>query len=436
MIFSLLLCPDLLFGMQAPPKKAEVVTLKPASFQTMPRIMPKVIVVRPRTINLVSAYPDGLDKIPSSFKSAVYGTLKIGPQENQRSVIFGVQETQEGTPDLRIDANGDGDLTNDPIPAPIKSHFVRQDGVTLNEYTFTPSIPIQYGNTTGLISVNFRWLDRQDVRRQDGSSPVLYYANSFTTGEITLGDQTYKISLADSRATGDFRGAPTGPYSGTLLLIDANGNEMFDAKGETFDIRQPFNIKGVTYEVTALDASGMKMTVARSTKRVPEIPPPPDMRIGKTALPFTGKTMEGKQVSFPESYRGKKVLLLFWGSWCGDCQAEVPYFADAWRRFKDKGLDFLGISLDESNYATQLSAFIKKNNLPPDHIYVGKRWQADLAVLYGITSIPTVYLVEGDTGKVLAGGDDLLAERLTPTLAKILTPSADTTKISQKPALR
>lgn len=411
-----------LCGLFAPPAMgAQTVTLQPADITTIPRIMPKVIVVRPRLLNLKPAYPDTLVKIPASFKSPTFGTLQFGPNDNPKTVIVGVQEAEERLPDIRVDVNGNGDLTDDPLLPPSRSRFVRRDGVTLTEYTVMPTIPIQYEGVISLLTVNIRWLDKQDVRRTDGSTPILYYANYFTKGQLKLGEKTYTVALADTRASGDFRGAPTGEFANVLLLIDRNGNQAFDPKGEGYDIRQPFNIGGTTYQIASVDASGLKFTIAKSSKSVAEILPPPDLRPGKPVIAFSGKTMEGKKISFPQDYKGKLVLLYFWGSWCGDCQAEVPYLASAWQKFKGKGFDFLGISIDYPNYALQLTEFIKKHNLPPDHIYAGKQWDADIAVLYGVMSIPTAYLVEGDTGRVISWGDDLLDERLASTLEKFLS---------------
>ena len=53
-------------------------------------------------------------------------------------------------------------------------------------------------------------------------------------------------------------------------------------------------------------------------------------------------------------------------------------------------------------------------------VYDGKVWQAAIAQLYFVTSTPTVLLVDGDTGAILAKGDDLLGDRLALTLAKHL----------------
>ncbi len=403
------------------PSNSVAVRLRPAEMSAIPRIMPKVIVIRPQSLNLTNEYPETLIKIPANLKRPVFGTLKFGAVGAEKTITIGVDEAEDDTPPrILVDANANGDLSDDPPLKPYKSQFVRNDGVTLTEYTVAPTIPMEYEDgSKSLLTLNIRWLAPADVRRSNGRSPILYYANYFTTGEMTLGGHTYKIALSDTLAKGDFRGRPTGDYAGVLLLMDINGNEAFDGKGEAIDIRQPFNIRGTTYEVTNVAPSGQSLTLSKSKISVPEIPPPPDLRVGKPVVPFEGATIGGKRIDFPKDYHGV-TLLYFWGSWCGDCKAEVPYMAQAWAQLKDKGLSYLGISLDFPNEGKQFAEFVKSHQLPPDQIYAGKHWSADIAVLYGVTSIPTAYLVDGATGKVIAGGDDLIGDRLIPTLEKAL----------------
>ncbi|MCX6377988.1 MAG: TlpA disulfide reductase family protein [Armatimonadetes bacterium] len=403
------------------PSDSVTVHLRPAEMSAIPRIMPKVIVIRPQSLNLTNEFPESLIKIPVNLKKPVFGSLKFGVAGVEKAIIIGVDESDDDKPPrILVDANTNGDLTDDPPLTPYKSRFVRNNGTTLTEYTVAPTIPMEYEDgAKSLLTLNIRWIDPADVRRSNGNHPILYYANYFTTGEIALGGHTYRIALSDTLAKGDFRGRPEGETSGIMLLMDINGNEAFDGKGESVDIRQPFNIKGTTYEVTSEDPSGQTLTITKSKKSVPEILPPPDLRVGKPVVPFEGATIGGKRINFPKDYHGV-TLLYFWGSWCGDCKAEVPFMAKAWAQLKDKGLAFLGISLDFPNEGKQFTEFVKSNKLPPDQIYAGKHWSADIAVLYGVTSIPTAYLVNSITGKVIAGGDDLIGERLIPTLEKML----------------
>ena len=60
------------------------------------------------------------------------------------------------------------------------------------------------------------------------------------------------------------------------------------------------------------------------------------------------------------------------------------------------------------------------NKMPWPQIYDGKYWQAEIAQKYNVDSIPRAFLVDGDTGKVLATGNDLRGEQLAGTVEKAL----------------
>jgi peroxiredoxin len=54
------------------------------------------------------------------------------------------------------------------------------------------------------------------------------------------------------------------------------------------------------------------------------------------------------KISFSD-YAGKILVLNFWATWCPPCQAEIPDFAETYSAYKDKGVQFLGISDDDIN---------------------------------------------------------------------------------------
>ncbi len=74
-------------------------------------------------------------------------------------------------------------------------------------------------------------------------------------------------------------------------------------------------------------------------------------------LDFTMKDVEGKDVSL-QSYKGKVILLDFWATWCGPCKVEIPHFIEFQQKYGPKGLQVVGISVDDP--VDKLAPYVKE----------------------------------------------------------------------------
>ena len=74
-------------------------------------------------------------------------------------------------------------------------------------------------------------------------------------------------------------------------------------------------------------------------------------------LDFTMKDVEGKDVSL-QSYKGKVILLDFWATWCGPCKVEIPHFIEFQQKYGAKGLQVVGVSVDDP--VDKLAPYVKE----------------------------------------------------------------------------
>jgi peroxiredoxin len=181
-----------------------------------------------------------------------------------------------------------------------------------------------------------------------------------------------------------------------------------------------------------------KQGAAPSATKAPSSGP---VEVGQSAHSFKAKLMDGKTVNFPDDYKGKLVLLDFWATWCPPCREELPGLVKAHQKHRPAGLEVLGISLDRPNAESKIRSMMASNKMTYPQVYDGKYWEAAVAVQYEVHSIPAAFLVDGDTGKVLAAGGSLRGDRLGPTITKALAAKAkerkaakDSDKAKEKPA--
>ncbi len=115
------------------------------------------------------------------------------------------------------------------------------------------------------------------------------------------------------------------------------------------------------------------------------------------------------------SLKGKVVLIDFWASWCGPCRKELPNVKRAYEKYKNKGFEILGVSLDKDR-AAWLDA-ISSEGLTWPQVSDLKFWQSEACQIYAVQSIPYTVLIDKE-GKIIA--TDLRGAALEQKLAEVL----------------
>ena len=140
------------------------------------------------------------------------------------------------------------------------------------------------------------------------------------------------------------------------------------------------------------------------------------LKVGATFPDFDVKDITGAPLSVAR-FKGKAVLIDFWATWCGPCIAELPAVLAAYSRYKDKGFEIIGISLDRDE--ATLKRFITDRKMTWPQYFDGQEWQSPLAAKYGVNAIPATYLLDGE-GRIVA--KNLRGPALEQELARLLGP--------------
>lgn len=124
---------------------------------------------------------------------------------------------------------------------------------------------------------------------------------------------------------------------------------------------------------------------------------------GTVAPDFTLNDLNGKPLKL-SSFKGKYVLLDFWGTWCVWCVRGIPKMKEYYNKYKDK---FEILSIDCNETQDKWKAGVKKYELPWKHVYQPRSGAVNTLDLYGVTGFPTKILVgpDGKIVKTIAGED-------------------------------
>lgn len=120
-------------------------------------------------------------------------------------------------------------------------------------------------------------------------------------------------------------------------------------------------------------------------------PTAPQVNIGAPAPDFTMNDIDGNSFTL-SSLKGKVVMIDFWATWCPPCVRSIPEAKNIWNTFKKQDFVLLGVSLDKD--LDTWKDYVTKQQMSWVQVADGKFWDNSAAVLYGIGSIPSVWILD------------------------------------------
>lgn len=138
--------------------------------------------------------------------------------------------------------------------------------------------------------------------------------------------------------------------------------------------------------------------------------------VGDKFANIKGQAIDGQEISLSDyAGKGKIVLVDFWASWCPPCIAELPHIVKIYEKYKDKGFEIVGVSLDEDKDAWETAT--KEYGVVWPQFSNLKGWDEPAARAYNVQSIPHTILLDKD-GIII--DKDLRSEALNKKLEELL----------------
>ena len=360
---------------------------------------------------LAPVTPEQAKKLPAALAAedqAFSGTVSWYARERSASFTIVLLELAKGEIVLYVDLDSDGKFSAEEA-------FSLPGGKPEAGGDFRLKIPFKMGPYT-----HYPFLVRRFARGMGPSQPagkrVLGYTfQAFAQGAVDIDGRSILTQYSvnpDTKTVNVTKG---------WLKVDCNGNGIIDmgawspeadfARDETVVFR--VGDRYVSTESVDLETGRivLKDHPATDYKRI-------ELALGLELPDFPFVDLEGKPHKLSD-YRGKYVLLDFWGTWCGPCVWEIPHLKAAYTKYQSRGFEILG--MDTEHDPGKIRPFVQEKGIAWTQATT-ESIEELVKTKFRVQSWPREILLD-PKGRILSAGMrdhlPLTGERLMATLDKI-----------------
>jgi thiol-disulfide isomerase/thioredoxin len=140
--------------------------------------------------------------------------------------------------------------------------------------------------------------------------------------------------------------------------------------------------------------------------------------LGKPAPDFELDLLNGGKFKLSQQ-KGKVIILDFWASWCGPCMQAMPEAVKVAEEFKDRGVQYIAVNLQEDE--TAASSALERLKINPT---VALDIDGAAAERYQVSAIPQIVVIDPQTNvsDLIIGNDSAVAAQLRESIQKALAP--------------
>lgn len=369
-------------------------------------------------VSLKSATGDARQKlgaIAAETDAVSAGEVSVGDGKRALFLIASGAESRAIVTDL----NGNGTLEPGEKIA-LAPALVSETGVAL-------AATLRFATTPGSQFATYPM--RVGLRKDAADSTLTTSYQAFTVGVVTIDGKPVKVRLIANAK--DFKVDSSKSYQ----YLDANGDGSFDEDFTSWEMGYGRGAPVVFHvgdsdryvSIKGIDAAAGTVTLsARTAADYERI----ELRMGATLPDFAFTALDGTPKRLSD-FRGKYLMIDFWGTWCGPCVGEIPFIKKAYETYKAKGFEVLGMDNelpdvtadDFAKGLEKVKAFVAKE---------GVTWtQAQTESIkplyekrFQIVAWPTMVLLDPN-GKIISvdrtnkGEPGLRGDKLDRTLAEI-----------------